>query len=718
MDNVRNPDGIWINTELFRESGNFFMKNNGYNFEPVNSPMWYEFWKEERNRCINGYSVGGAKITGEHYFYLNYCPIKRIDMDNVSKKTAGKKEGFPYFWDADYNYFWIREIARKGILQALNIKDNIADKIESLPLEEREKSLKGYYNKLQLFYTPGEYQLEGGLDLIVLKARRKGLSYKNASISVNNLYHRPRSYTLLLAYEKKYLYPGEKTLFGKCLEYINFLNLNTAWVQSFDYIEQQGHIKASYKERRSLGTVERGLLSEIEALSGKDNPDVGRGGDAYDIFGEEAGAWGTPGGLKDTVAAIRASSTSGKYKTGMITLFGTSGNLQSGTVDFAEMFENPVPFGFMSFQDVWGDMYQKTEGFFLPKHLGMDGFYDRQGNSQMKEAKEWELSYREKLIKAGASSYILQKHLQEEPLNSGEALAAVSNNTFPVVELKSQLDKVIALKLQETRGTPVQMSRENGKVVVKPLLYSKDVQPITTLRFKNNDIRGCPVIYEFPKQNPPRGLYKIGYDPIRQDSGTSLAGLIVYKGTAVGEYYHDNIVAEYIGRYEDPDDIDRLVEMFCDYFNTTVMHENEVTGVKNYFRRIHRLNLLAGQPDAVISKSIKHSTVSRVYGCHMTESLKDAGERYIKTWLLSVIDYNEHGEPVTVIDRIYSRRLLEELINYTRKGNFDLVSALIMCMFQVQEDKLGKKHEEEVEDTVAKQLVKQISKMYLKRVSL
>ena len=145
---------------------------------------------------------------------------------------------------------------------------------------------------------------------------------------------------------------------------------------------------------------------------------------------------------------------------------------------------------------------------------------------------------------------------------------------------------------------------------------------------------------------------------------------------------------------EDPDDIDRIAEMFADYYNTTIMHENMVTGVKNYFRRIKRLNLLAFQPDAVISKNVKASKVARIYGCHMNVQLKDAGERYVKTWLLTVIDYDENGNAVRVIDKIYSIRLLEELIAYNRKGNFDLVSALFMCMFQVQEQQLGKEYDE------------------------
>lgn len=715
MEDVRNPEGIWINSRLFREVGDFWMKNGYYTAEPEDSPAYIDFWSRERDRCINGYSIGGAKITGSHYFYLNYCPIDKVEVIGSGRRRAAKKTtGLPDFWEGDYNYFWIRDIARLGILEAMGCSPSYIDSVYNIEDDkERNKILMEHYDKLGLMYQPIPENLDGGLDLIVGKSRRKGFSYKNAACACNNFFHRPKSRTLVMGYEKKYLYPGIDTFFGKCQSYINHINDNTGWKQPTDYINKQNHIRASYKQKNADGLeVEKGILSEIFAISFKDNPDAGRGSDTYDIFGEEVGAWGVPGGLKDTISAMRSSTEAGAFKTGMITLFGTSGDLDKGTVDFAEMFESPQAFNFMAFYDIWGKYHDKVEGFFFPRQLNCEGYMDDNGNSDIQGATDYELRIREQKKKGGATSVQLQKKMYEDPLNSAEAFGIVAHNAFPVVELKAQLDKVIAMKWQESKGTPVRFSREDGRVVAKPVMDGS-AEPITTYILKSNNLEGCPVIYEFPGENIPRGLYKIGYDPIRQDTGTSLAAIIVYKSAGIGEFYHDNIVAEYIGRYEDPEDIDRVAEDMADYFNTTIMYENECTGTKNYFRKIRRLSLLALQPDAVISKNLKGSKVSRVYGCHMVEGLKDAGERYIKSWLMSIIDYDENDNPITVIDRIYSRRLLEELINYNRKGNFDLVSALIMCMFQVQNDSMTDNFTEEREPQ-AKILLNMIGNMYIK----
>ena len=709
LDSIRNKDGIWINTSVFREEGDKFMKHGYYCPDPPLSPDWYAYWTEQRRRCLEGYEVAGCKITGDHYFYLNFCPIKKVD--NKTGTVSAKIKGFPDFWDGDYNYFWSREIARKGVLSPLGVDQEEQDVIIHMETKEQAEKLKAYLESLYLEVKIRPNALLGGYDLIIGKSRRKGYSYKNASIAACNFFHRPNSYTMFMAYEKKYLYPNG--IFNMTLNYINFINEHTAWTMPSDVVAKQDHIKASYIEYKDGVKLEKGFKSEVQAITFKDNPDAGRGKDAYDIIGEEVGAWGTPGGLKATHSAMLPSVQAGSIKTGMQTYFGTSGDIGGGTADFADMHSRPEAFGFLPFNDIWGENPEKVEGFFHPVQWNMEGFYDEQGNSDTEAAKKAELDHREHLLANGATSTEIQARMQENPTNSSEAFSIISFNNFPVVELKAQLERVEALKLHKTKGTPVKLYYDtDGRCKAKPILDGT-ATPLDNFFDKPLDQKGCVMLYEQPLDNPPPGLYKIGYDPVRQDSGTSLAAIIVYKGVHIGSMYHSIIVGEYIGRLESPDEIDHVAEKLADLFGAKIMHENEVTGVKNYFRRIKRLGLLAAQPDMVISKNIKASKVARVYGCHMNEQLKDAGERYVKQWLLTILDYDENGDPIRVIDRIYSRRLLQELISYDRKkGNYDLVSALFMCMFQVQEEALDKTYDETVINKNAKKLLSMVDKMY------
>lgn len=691
LASIRNPEGIWINTEYFREEALRFKKYGTYCAEPFGSPDYIEYWTEQRYRCLYGYTVGGVKITGHHYFYLNFCPIQKVD--DVTKKKSKKIRDFPDFWDGDYNYFWVREIAKEGLLEAYVDDEEVREATLAMDSLEQALELKRLFESLHLEVKIEVDYLSGGWNIIVGKSRRKGYSYKSAAVASNNYFTRPESLTIFGAYEKKYLYP--KGLFTMAIANVNFINKNTGWAMPSDVINKADHRRASYILDQDGIKIEQGFMSELLPLTFKDNSDAARGKDAEDVFFEESGAFGTPGLLMDSYAATQDCVMAGPIKTGMITIFGTSGDMGGGTADYAYMFENPLQFDLLPCQNIWDENVEHQKvGFFHPINWNMEGHYDKEGNSDREGAKAAELQHREQLKKNGASSVILQKRLQEKPLGPGEAFAAVSTNNFPVVELKRQLNRVKADNLQKIHGTPVNLVYKGSKVEAE-LILDGSVDPIISLSVLPEDKRGCIMIYEFPMVGAAKGLYKIGYDPVRQDQGTSFAGIIVYKSVHQGSLSHSIPVAEYVGRKESPEDMDRMAEMLAVYFNTKVMHENEVTGVKNYFRRQKKLHLLAHQPDKVISKNVQKSKVARVYGCHMNVQLKDAGERYVKDWLIEPVDFDEHGDAITVIDKIYSIRLLEELINYHRKGNFDLVSALFMCMFQIQEETLGHVHDKE-----------------------
>ena len=698
---IRNPDGIWINTEVFREEAKKFQKYGTYCLDPWGSPDWFSYWQEQRARIINGHSVGGVKVTGDHYFYLNFCPI--LKAEDMNAKKSAKITDFPDFWDGDYNYFWAREIAFNGIVDGLGISVT-----ESTNLSE-------LFTGLQLGVKIEEAYLNGGYNLIVGKSRRKGYSYKNAAIAVKNYLCYPRSLTIFGAYEKKFLYP--KGIFTMSSNYLNFINAHTAWVYPKDTVDKMDHVKASTIEYRSGVKIETGFLSEIMALTFKDNADAARGKDARDVIFEESGAFGTPGLLKNSYAATQDCVMAGAIKTGMITVFGTSGDMEGGTADYSEMHSNPLRFGMLPFQNIWDEDSEDLKcGFFHPITWNMEGYYDEQGNSDTQSAKALELAQRKLLLDNGATSADIQKRMQEKPLGPFEAFGMVSVNNFPVLELKRQLEIVKAKNLHMIMGTPVKLfyDYDSKKVKAEPILDGS-ANVIYRQKPDNTSLEGCPVIYEYPAEVPQRNAYKIGYDPYRQAQGTSLAAVYVYKSVIIGDRTKRIIVAEYVGRPGEADDVNYICRLFAELYNTTIMHENEVTHVKDYFRRRKQLHYLAYQPDEVIKKNVKNSKVNRLYGCHMIDQLKDAGEKYIKSWLLETLDFDDEGMPIRALDQIYSIGLLEELISYNRKGNFDRVMALMQVMFQDQEDLHGKEYQPKSKGNAkAKQLLDMMGTMYSK----
>lgn len=710
----------WLNTSVFIQEAIRFQKNGVYNSAPTGTPDWYDYWEKQLDYCANGFEVvdedGSVhKITGHHYMYLNFTQIQIVKEEGDGSSVAEKITQQPDFWDGDYNYFWSLEIARNGLCTNNSLVPSTPKERERwVELDKqikkiRRKDKRGYkqnseyialklerdsisldiLERLGLMVKPHLDYLDGGYHMIVGKSRRKGYSYKNGAICAN-VYNTVRNAQVIIgASEKKFLYP--KGTMGMSTDYLNFLNEHTGWSKSRDYVDKQDHKRASYKSTINGITIEKGYKSEIFALSFKDNPDAARGKDGKIVLLEEAGAFPN---LKDSYNAIYPALTGGSYITGQIIIFGTGGDMEVGTVDYADMFYNPIPYRIMPFMNIWDENAEdSTCGFFHPVTWNLEGFYDEQGNSDIEGATEFEMDRRQTILEESSSSLTLQKHVQEYPFCPSEAFLTVSTNNFPVVELRNQLNKVIHERLQFKKGTPVYLERKDGKITAKPDLRN-ELQPVYNYRPKLEDISGAPIIYEYPIDNPPKGLYKIGYDPYRQDlsEGVSLGAIYVYKSSHKFSYHRNVIVAEYVGRPSEADDVNRIAAQLAELYNAEIMHENEVTHVKNYFRRTKELHKLAVQPDAVISKSVKNSTVARIYGIHMTPQLKDDGEKYIKDWLLEIRDYDEDGNPILNLETIYSIGLLEELIQYNKKGNFDRVMAFMMVMFQSQEEELEKEY--------------------------
>lgn len=664
---VKNPQGIWINTNPFRQEALNFTKNGFYCADPAGSPAYMDYWTEQLRRCSEGYTVGGVAITGHHYNYLNFSRI--MVAEKIKGNVAKKVEKFPDFWDGDYNFFWSKEIARNGM------------------------SLQGY-NDLQLHVTIPQEYLQGGHHMIVGKSRRKGYSFKNAAICANNYNTTRNSLSLIGAFDKKYLYP--KGTMGMASAYLSWYNQHTAWGKAREYVDKQEHRRASYKKMMNGMPVEKGYMSEIMAITFKDNPEAARGKDAMDVLFEEAGAFPN---LEAAVLATLPGLTAGDYITGQMMIFGTGGDMEDGTIDFAKIFYNPTVYGCMPFINIWDDNAENSNcGFFHPVTWNMEGHYDEAGNSNVESAKAAENKKRDQIRRDSADSVAIQQRVQEWPFSPAEAFLTVSTNDFPILELRNRLNAVLQNNLHIKKGQPVHLFRnEGGKVEAKPDLLG-ELDPVWAYKPNNKSLKGCPIIYEYPMTGAPKGLYKIGYDPYRQDQSKtsgSLASIFVYKSTHMFSYSRETVVAQFIGRPYDPDDVNRIAEMFAELYNAEIMYENEVTHVKSYFTRVKKLHLLAAQPDKVISTNINNSDVARVYGIHMVEKLKDAGEKYIKQWLLQERDIDEFGNKIRNLDLIYDPGLLEELILYNRKGNFDRVMSFMMVMFQCQEEELGKVYGQE-----------------------
>lgn len=648
----------FVNTAVFSESARHYLKHKCYTLAPMGTSEYIEFWDEEERRCKEGYTVGGVRITGEHYAYLNYG---RILATVTQGKRQRKIDTFPKFLDMDY--YWYHE------------------------LEQAEQNGEG---------------------MIVVKARRKGFSYKNAFGMAWKYNWFPNSISILAAYEK--------TFWANTMEMaknmINFLNENTDWAKGFLH-DRQDAIKSGYVEKDPISgiSIQKGYKSEILALSFKDSPQKSVGRTAERMLFEEAGDWP---GLMQAYQRSYPLFKDGNIMIGIPIIYGTGGNNKNGTnADFEAMFYNPSAYGLRAYENIYDETAVGEAGWFVDDAWYREPFIDDDGNALREKAIEDIDLEREEKKKADPKAYNMM--VTQHPHTPKEAFLRNEGAVFPAIELYNVLAKLKQDERYKKLGTAGTLFEAEGEIRFKPDLNNK-LFPLNKFPHGPNDpVDGAVVIYQHPPENMPYGLYKIGLDPVAFDkSGSkSLNAAYVYKSHQKFDYGYDEIVAEYVGRPENIEIYNRNLELLSEYFGgAEIMFENDRGEVLSYFKRRGKMHLLADQPDNVISKVIKDSTVARIKGCHMNDRMKDAGEKFILRWLWTERGKREDGSMIYNMDLIPSPGLIEELIQYHRQGNFDRVMGFMQLMFCVEENYEQSVDKEPYVNPNIKYLVDNMDKMF------
>lgn len=628
------------NSDKFRQSAIFFEEHKCYTLAPRGTTDYIQFWEQEKERCLHGYvAPDGDEITGYHYFYLNYSPIMKLEEIKYTDKYGNERTrrerilGFPRFYDYDYYYF--------------NAIEDAEDQ---------------------------------GKHMAVLKARQKGYSFKGASMLVRNYELIPGSKNFAVASEQKFLI-GDGLL-TKAWQIMDFCDKYTAWAKqrlTSTRLERVSGFKITDEFGKS---TEQGYLSSITGITLKNDPERIRGTRGKLVLWEEGGKF--PNLLTAWRVEQPAVETDDGVAFGLMIAFGTGGT-EGGSFDgLKDLFYKPDAYNILGFPNIWDDNAEETKcGFFVPSWSNMDTqnheFMDKDGNSY-REKSITELIRQRNVIKdGGATQQSIDRFISERPIKPQEAVLELGKNIFPRKLLMDQLTRIRTNKKLQSMKHIVDLSWDNGKVKAT----EKKSGDITTYHLKKDDKPdGSVVIWEYPVQDPPFGLYIGGCDPYDHDESftNSLGSTFIFKRVRAGEAWNDVIVAEYSGRPATAEEYYENVRKLLIFYNARLLFENERKGIYPYFTNKHCDYLLADQPDKVITEVFKDSKVSRRKGCHMTKSIRDYGEGKILEWMM---DEYEPGHPN--IERIFSEPLIEELIENDGVKNVDRVIALCMVMLYREE---------------------------------
>jgi hypothetical protein len=284
----------------------------------------------------------------------------------------------------------------------------------------------------------------------------------------------------------------------------------------------------------------------------------------------------------------------------------------------------------------------------------------------------------ERLKKAGDRLAYLKEKMYY-PQEVDDIFLNEDSNIFDIEGAKRQKARLLA---NERTGTPVVLYDDGDGIKHE----FTDKMPITNFPLKNTDHKDAPiVIYEFPVENPPYGLYVAGVDPYRQGKAaysTSLGAVYIYKRmhAITGEKYQDMFVASYCARPDKKEVWEEQARLLIKYYNARALCENDEVSFIDYMISKNDAHYLEKQPEW-LKEVVPNTTVRRDYGIHRSaEKIRDflhgCLKKYTEQTLL--VEKNDAGEVINEkkgMVKIFDPVLLEEMIQYNEDGNFDRIIA-------------------------------------------
>lgn len=342
----------------------------------INYPRYYlRWWYKQRQRCLKGYTIGGVKIDGLHYWYLNFWRIKA--------KGRGKGDIPPYFIDLDKEFFDLVSQARK---------------------EEK--------------------------NVMFLKRRQIGFSEKVAAMCAMEYTLFPSSQSLIVAGEEKYAI----NTFKKALRGLDALSPYSQAKAGREFYKRRvkdtpEEVIAGFKSV----DVTNGYLAQIMQITTKDNSQAASGKSPTLVIMEEVGINPL---LKKVYNMILPSVREKGLQNGKIVVFiGTGGEMKKGVAQMMDMFYKPDKYNLLAVQNVW-DKNVPDDAVccpFFPAYLYH--VMDNDGNSYKEPSMQL---IAEEKAKFARDKEKLHDYKTQMPLTPQEAFSTSGATPFDTDKLETQ----------------------------------------------------------------------------------------------------------------------------------------------------------------------------------------------------------------------------------------------------------------------------------------
>jgi hypothetical protein len=640
---------ILEDTDYFRPSAIHYQQYGCFTKLKPNANPNSEFGKwirEEVRRCWEGYvrPSDGEWITGDMYFFLNYCPILLIKKDENNKSI--RTIDFPRFWDGHYYKS-----------HYLNQCRNEGHHASELASRGKGKSLFAASMLAKRFILGESKNVNKKVQCVATASERKYIQ---------------GAFQLLDMFQYYIDFCANNTEFPR--QRITSSLQNLAWTMG--YVDSETNTR-------------RGTENSVIGITSKDDESKLRGSRGVLYLLEEAGSFPR---LLNLYQVLRPSVEDGNSVWGLIYLYGTAGDSDSDFSSMQELMYNPNGYNIKAVNNVYDKEGQGRKQFtyFFPGYMNRADCYDEDGNSDVNKALLEILLDRYKVKYNSTDINAITKRIAEIPITPQEAILKTKDNIFPIVEITKRLNEIDNNpNFYDDTYVGDLVINNKGNIEFSPNTLNMPIRDFPT---KDNKVKGAIEIFEMPQEvhgKIPKDRYIMSLDNYENDEAQSMSLGSMF----VLDLWTDRIVAEYTGRPMFADDLNEICRKLCLFYNAKVMVENNKKNTFSYFSRMNSLHLMADTPEYLKNKQLIKTTGfgNASKGITATLPIKNFALGLIRDWLLKPVTITkEEGNEVveyTVpnLSFIKNRALLKELMLYNPAINVDRIMSLCQLMLYREE---------------------------------
>lgn len=343
--------------------------------KPPNLPLLsqdnLDWYREQKQRCFDGFSFRGERFTGDQWFYYNFFPMLVAKKDSAGNPTKEFDMLFPYWSQTD---------------------DYLFKQIEEADQE--------------------------GLGVMLGTGRSYGKTYAILSIGAKIFYFVKKSHGVISASGKDHANETWKK-FRDSITAINQVHPTIA----LDLIADNEEIIDSGFQMATNGRWETVSRSRMEKIIYDKKPGKSKGRRLNWQLFEEAFDWAGAATLKECIAASIGSWRVGSIKKCREFYIGTGGTVNSEQAK--EIFHHPDAYGIYKIKD----HSEKGTAIFIPAYEKYGGYWEKTGISDIEGAKK-DLERQRENAKLDPDPTIYTKLIQEYPFTISEMFMKKGGNRF------------------------------------------------------------------------------------------------------------------------------------------------------------------------------------------------------------------------------------------------------------------------------------------------